>query len=422
MRIAITGATGYIGQRLIRAARLAGHEVLALSRRPVVEAGVEWQFFDLADAKPLALPSDIEAVFHLAAETRHAADAELAEQTAAQLLIAATGSVGAAFIFISSQTASANAPTAYGRIKWNIERATIDAGGLVIRPGQVYGGPERGLFGILCTLIRRMHLIPAFLPAPAVQPVHVDDLVEALLACLARKSSTVISVATPEGISFTEFLQAIARGRTSRFLVFVPVPVLLVRITAKLLGSKLSSKLGLERLLSLFALRHMNTASDLQRMALMLRPLSFGMTHSGRGQRELIREGRVLLTYVLRTKPASSLIRRYVRAVKTLRINQPLKLPDLVRRVPALLALIDGSRNIDAAFRCELDWRINAALMIAEASPQGARRFLDVDNSGSWFRGTVLIAKAGFMELGRRLICLSLWPLLSRVGHRDVFR
>lgn len=422
MRIAVTGATGYIGQRLVRAARLAGHEVLALSRRPLTEAGVEWQSFDLADATQLSLPDDIDTVFHLAAETRHAPGAELTEQTAAQLLIDAASSVGATFIFISSQTARADAPTAYGRIKWKIERATIEAGGLVIRPGQVYGGPERGLFGVLCALVRRLPVLPAFVPAPAVQPVHVDDLVEALLACLARMPSTVLCVAAPEGISFATFLHAIARGRASHRPVFIPVPVPLVRVTAKLLGPGLSSKLGLEQLLSLFALQHMNTAGDLQRLAVMLRPLSSGMTRSGRERRELIREGRGILTYVLRTKPASALVRRYVRAVETLRIAQPLRLPDLVLGVPALLVLLDGARDVDAVFRGELDWRLNAALMLAEASPQGACRFLDVDNTGSWFRGAVFIARAALMELGRRFVQLSLWPLLSRVGRRGVFR
>ncbi|MBT9159941.1 MAG: hypothetical protein DDT27_00522 [Dehalococcoidia bacterium] len=421
MRIAITGATGYIGQRLIHAARLAGHEVLALSRRPVIEAGVAWQFFELANATPLALPSDIDAVLHLAAETRNAAGLDLTEQKAAQLLIDAAASVRAAFVFMSSQTACADAPTAYGRIKWKIERATIEAGGLVIRPGQVYGGPEHGLFGVLCTVVRNLPVLPAFVPAPAVQPVHVDDLVVALLACLAREPSSIISVAAPEGISLTAFLRAIARGRTSRCPVFIPVPVLLLRVTARLLGSGLSRKLGLERLLSLFALQHMNTAGDLQHLALMLRPLSSGMPRSGRGRRELIREGRVLLTYVLRTKPAGALVQRYARAVETLRINQPLQLPELVLKAPALLALLDGSRNIDTNFRCELDWRINAAVMLAEASPQGASRFLDIDNTGSCFRGTVLIVRACMMELSRRFIRFLLWPVLSRVGRKGVY-
>lgn len=422
MRIAVTGATGYIGQRLIRAARLAGHDVLALSRRSVTGPGVAWQSFDFANATPLSLPGDIAVVFHLAAETRHGPGVELAEQTAAQLLIDAASSVGAAFVFISSQTASPDAPTAYGRIKWKIERATLEAGGLVIRPGQVYGGPERGLFGVLCALVRRLPVLPAFVPAPAVQPVHVDDLVEALLACLERMTSTVLSVAAPEGISFAAFLHAIARGRTVRRPIFIPVPVRLVRVTAKLLGAGLSGKLGLERLLSLFALQHMNTAGDLQHLSLTLRPLSSGMTRSGRGRRELIREGRAILTYVLRMKPAGALEQRYVRAIETLRIGRPLRLPELVLGVPALLTLLDGAKSIDAAFQRELDWRINAALMLAEASPQGACRFLGVDKPGSWFRGIMLIARAALMELGRRMMQLCLQPLLSRVGRRGAFR
>ena len=422
MRIAITGATGYIGQRLIRAARLAGHDVIALSRRPMNYTGVAWQFFDLTNRTPLELPSDLDAIFHLAAETRHSEVLDLSEQKAAQLLIDAASSVRAAFVFISSQTACSDAPTAYGRIKWKIERMTLEAGGLVIRPGQVYGGPERGLFGVLCTLVRRFPVLPAFFPPPAVQPVHVDDLVEAMLVCLTRKSSNVISVAAPDGISFTAFLHAIARARTSRSPVFIPIPVLVFRVMASLLGSRLSNKLGLERLLSLFALRQMNTAVDLQRLELMLRPLSTGMTKSGRGRRELIHEGRVLLTYVLRTMPAGALVRRYARAVETLRINQPLQLPEFVLKVPALLALLDGFRNIDETFRCELEWRINAALILAEASPQGACRYLKIENTGSCFRGAALIVRACLMELGRRLIRFFLWPVLSRVGGGGVFR
>jgi NADH dehydrogenase len=246
--------------------------------------------------------------------------------------------------------------------------------------------------------------------------------VEGLLSCLTRKTATVISLAAPEGISFTAFLHEIARGRTNRFPLFVPVPVLLIRVIAGLVGSKLSSKLGLEQLRSLFALRHMNTIDDLQSLALTLRSLSAGMTRSGYGRRALIREGRVLLTYVLRTKPAGALVRRYVRAVETLRANLPLHLPEIFVAAPALLALIDGSTTIDKAFRSEFDWRINAALMIAEASPQGAIRFLDIENTGSWIRGAVIVGQAGLMELGIRILRLFLMPLLYLVGRRGVFR
>ncbi|QEZ66453.1 SDR family oxidoreductase [Pseudomonas protegens] len=140
MRIAITGATGYIGRRLVRAARLAGHEILALSRRPMAEPGVTWQAFDLADNLPLSLPEDIAVVFHLAVKTQHDFGESSVEQDAAQRLIEAAAVVGAGVVFVSSQAACADAPTAYGRIKWQIEGKTLAAGGWVVRPGQVYGG------------------------------------------------------------------------------------------------------------------------------------------------------------------------------------------------------------------------------------------------------------------------------------------
>jgi nucleoside-diphosphate-sugar epimerase len=421
MRIVVTGATGYIGQRLIRAARLAGYEVLALSRRPVTESGVAWQCFNLADTTPLLLPDDIAAVFHLAAETRHALDIEHTEQAAAQRLIAAAGAVGAGFVFVSSQTARADAPTAYGRIKWQVERATLAAGGLVIRPGQVYGGGERGLFGVLCTLVRRMPVLPAFIPAPVVQPVHVDDLVKALLACIAQVPSSVLCVAAPESVGFAAFLQALARGRTGRRPITIPVPTLLVRATAKVLGPSLSNKLGLDRLCSLFSLLRMDTAGDLQRLSLTLRPLSDGMTRSGRGRRELLREGCAFLTYVLRMKPTGVLVRRYARAMESVRTGQALRLPEWVLIAPALLALLDGFSHSDTDFWSELAWRLNTALILAEASPQGACRFLGADCPAGWWRRCLRMTRAVVTEVGCRAVQWVLWPVLVRVGRRRAF-
>lgn len=421
MRIAITGATGYIGRRLVRAARLAGHEILALSRRPIAEPGVTWQAFDLADNLPLSLPEDIAVVFHLAVKTQHDSGEGSVEQDAAQRLIEAAAVVGAGFVFVSSQAACADAPTAYGRIKWQIEGKTLAAGGWVVRPGQVYGGAELGLFGLLCTLVRRLPVLPAFIPTPYVQPVHVDDLVDVLLACPAQAPSTVLCIAATEGVGFTAFLQAIARGRTARRPVSIPVPTLLIRILVKLLGASLSSRLGLDRLLSLFALKPMDTAADLQRVSVALRPLGAGMTRSGRGRRELLVEGRVFLTYVLRVRPAGALVRRYARAIEALKTGRALPLPELMQRLPALLALLDGAGGIDEAFRRELAWRLEAAMMVAEASPQGAGRFLGLDRPGGWLRGALRIFGAVSSETIRRIGQLVLRPFLSRVGRRGAF-
>ncbi len=67
MQIAITGATGFIGQHLIRAAVLRGHEVVAFTRDPsrAVDECIETRRFTLAEPPDL---SGCEAVVHLAGE------------------------------------------------------------------------------------------------------------------------------------------------------------------------------------------------------------------------------------------------------------------------------------------------------------------------------------------------------------------
>lgn len=422
MKIAITGASGYIGQRLIKAACEAGHEVLALSRRPIVTAGVAWQAFDLADTTPLTLPADVVTVVHLAAETQTPQGNEARESAAAKRLIDAAANVQAGFVFVSSQTAREDAPTPYGQIKWRIERMTLAAGGCVVRPGQVYGGPEAGLFGVLCNLVRRLPVVPAFFPAPLVQPVHVDDLARALLSAAAQPPASLYGVASSEGVTFTKFLQTIAQGRTHRRPVGVPVPTLAIRLIATLLGPKVSGKLGLDRLNSLFQLPRMDTKEDLQRLSITLRPLSAGATRSGHGRRHLLNEGIAVLTYLLRSRPTGSLVRRYVRAIESLRTPQALQLPRWIHWMPFSLALLEGRGNEDSGFRSELGRRIDACLMLAEASPQGARRFLGAEGPRGFFGAAMRMTLAVGKDIGRRVLQLALLPILARVGRCEAFK
>lgn len=89
MRYFVTGATGFIGGRLVRQLRAAGHEVVALVRTPsnakdLTGLGVTLHPGDLTDkASVRAGMRGVDGVFHLAAWYRigaRAADRRLAEQ------------------------------------------------------------------------------------------------------------------------------------------------------------------------------------------------------------------------------------------------------------------------------------------------------------------------------------------------------
>ena len=409
MRLLVTGATGYIGERLCRRARADGHEVIAATRHRPQDARIEWVPFDFAAYNELRLPAQVDVVIHLAAVTRHDAVDPETEIAAARHLIAAALQGGATFIFVSSQVARADAPTLYGRTKWQIERIALDAGGWAVRPGQVYGGPERGLFGVLVDAVRKLPAIPAFVPAPRIQPIHLDDLVDGLLRCCASPPGTprVLCLGSETPVSFTDFLGAIARDRVGRDRPPLPIPVVLVRLVVTLLGANLSSRSGLDKLNSLFDLPAMRTSDDLAALGMTLRPLSSGMTKRGEdGRRRLIREGRALLAYVLKTEPPVGSIKRYVRGIEDLRGGQAMGLPAWMLNRPATIALLDAPSTQATTRGQEFHWRLDAAIVLAEASVQGATRFLGLGGRSGLVIDGLRMAGAVFRAAAWRLLGL----------------
>jgi uncharacterized protein YbjT (DUF2867 family) len=419
MKIAITGATGYIGGQFVKMAHASGHEIVALCRRNPDPFGCVWVSYNLSSTQAPVLPVDTKAVLHLATSKSLSGQQDSEQEIlAAGLLIIATQKVGAKLVFVSSQTARSDAPTAYGRTKWSIEQEVLSAGGWVVRPGQVYGGELRGLFGVLVKIVRQLPVLPLFEPAPKVQPIHVDDLSEGLLRIIEHTDLTsgVYCLAAPEPVSFSKFLGEIAQSRLRCWRGFVPVPVVIINALMFVLGESLRTRLGLERLRSLFNLPLMATASDLKQLGLTLRPLRSGMHPSGSDRRRcLLLEGQALITYVLKEPAGGALLRRYVRAIEKLRDGSVLALPKLFVQWPALLALVDGSGSTETAWRKEFLWRLDGATILAEATPLGARRFLGIGDRHGFARSLFQIARAMVSEISWRILSLLFLPVIHIV-------
>lgn len=422
MKVVLTGATGYIGSRLTSLALKHDHEVVMASRQRPGNFSALWLSFDLSLINSVVLPVGTDAVVHLAANTTHTNCLEDENEViAAQRLIKSVQEAGAKFIFISSQAARPDAPTAYGRTKWRIEQEVLSAGGWVVRPGQVYGGESRGLFGVLVKTVRQFPILPRFLPAPKVQPIHVDDLAEGLLRIAERGDVTpgVYCLAATESISFAKFLDEIATTRLRCWRGFLPVPVVAINTLASALSESLRARLGLERLRSLFDLPVMKTASDLNQLGLALRPLSSGMHPSGNDRRRcLLQEGRALFTYVLKEPPGSALLRRYVRATESLRSGRPLGLPHAMMKYPILMSLIDKAAWTDKSAGTEFSWRLDAVTVLAEATPLGASRFLGLGREHGMLSSLLSMANAVVWEVFWRILRILFLPLTSFVLDR----
>ncbi|MGV8937588.1 MAG: NAD-dependent epimerase/dehydratase family protein [Allorhizobium sp.] len=421
MKIAVTGATGYIGTRFSQIAQKNGHEIVALSRRKPVDIAA-WVPFDIAQSgRSIELPSDVDAVIHLAAALSTSAAGPMQEVEAAKALIEAAKRKGIPFVFVSSQTARADAPTPYGQTKWEIERLVLAAAGIVARPGQVYGGTEQALFGTLVKLVRTLPVLPLFIPAPNVQPIHVDDLSEALLRCAqgAVPAGSIVHLGMEEPIAFHRFLSAIASVRLRKRKFLIPVPTILIGWAARLLGPSLAAKVGLERITSLLSLRPMRCRDDLAQLEISLRGLDAGMHPSGDDRRRrLVQEGRSLLTYVLKVPPRSALLRRYVRCLEYTGRSAPIPLARSTRRFPISLAFYERKGMLSTELQTEFSWRLDAATVLAEASIQGAARFIG-DQSGSGFVLTSLkLGKTVLLEAVLRLLVAISLPVMKSIAER----
>jgi predicted dehydrogenase/uncharacterized protein YbjT (DUF2867 family) len=185
------------------------------------------------------------------------------------------------FVFLSSQSACADALSAYGRSKYAAEKALQEIGGLrviILRPGLVTGHGSRGLFHRMSRVVESLPVIPVLGGDKSiVQPIHVDDLCEAIFICEDRASefaNSVVNLGLDRGVSLREFLQTIARVRMGRRKATLAVPLWPVEVGIGF-AEALSIPTPITRvnLQGLKSAERMRTESDLVRLNLSLRPL-----------------------------------------------------------------------------------------------------------------------------------------------------
>lgn len=248
-RIALTGATGFIGPHLIERLLADGFTINALTRQSRdPRAGVTWIEGDLADEPALALlVADTDLVIHLAGAVRGATRAafDAVNVAGARNLGRAAAQAGVARL-LSVSTLAAREPglSHYTGSKHDGEavlRQFFDDA-TVLRPPAVYGPGDEELKPLFDLM--RLGIGPMPAHKGRLSLIYITDLVDALVAWVRsdiRGGTFEIHDGTANGYSWKELRQTIGQvcGRRS---VPLPIPRALLALVA-------SINVGLARLL-----------------------------------------------------------------------------------------------------------------------------------------------------------------------------
>ena len=250
MRVALTGATGFVGGQVAQKLLREGFEVRCLIRsarhRSVFEAfGCEIVMGSLADeASREALVSGVQQVYHVAGLVAALSEADFVDtnvnQTGALARAAARAGVSR-FIHVSSLAATGPSPdgtpldecgapgpvTAYGRSKLGGESAVREAGVpfTIVRPPAVYGPRDRAFLRLF--RFARLGFVPLLGDgSQRLSLVHVTDLANAIYAAGTSEQTVgkTYHSAGDEIITQRELALLIgaAVGRSVRTVAFAP--------------------------------------------------------------------------------------------------------------------------------------------------------------------------------------------------------
>ena len=221
LRIAMTGATGFVGAETLNQALEAGHHVTAITRRAQPpRARLKWVPGSLDDRAALStLVRDADVVIHIAGVV-NAADRygfETGNARGTMAVVDAMRQRGVRrLVHVSSLAAREPKLSDYGWSKALAERH-VKASGLdwtIVRPPAIYGPGDREMLELFRMAKRGIMLLP---PGGRLSLIEVGDLARLLLVLAGEREVSLAHCyeaddGKPGGWDHLEFGQAIGRA------------------------------------------------------------------------------------------------------------------------------------------------------------------------------------------------------------------
>ena len=242
--VLITGATGFIGRRLVATLHGEGYPLRCMIRsaRPAFPDGLETVVGDLLEPETLdAVFSGVDTAYYLVhsmAEGR--AGFETRDRYAAQNFVAAAGRAGVRRVIYLGGLGETGDNLSH-HLASRIEVARILQEGqflTTILRAAVIIGADSASFEMIRFLVHRLPLMitPRWVSTRC-QPIAVGDVIRYLAGCLKEEltAGMTFDIGGPEILTYREMMESVARVMGRRCAI-LPVPVLTPKLSSYWVG------------------------------------------------------------------------------------------------------------------------------------------------------------------------------------------
>ena len=246
MKILLTGASGYVGGRLLAVLEARGHEVRCLARHPAnlasrVGRGTRVVAGDVLNPASLTPALEgIDVAYYLVHAMGDGSGFEQREAAGAQYFAAAARAAGVArIVYLGGLGEERTALSPHLRSRHEVGRILRESGvpTLELRASIVIGSGSLSfeMIRALCEHLPVM-ITPRWVSVLA-QPIAIQDLIEYLVQALdvAIDGSTIVEIGGADQLSYAALMREYMKQRGLKRLM-IPVPLLTPRLSSLWLG------------------------------------------------------------------------------------------------------------------------------------------------------------------------------------------